>query len=71
MDDYDLSPMLKSFTVQTKNVMSNKDSRFRKLFKVLENFGEIRLMKSLLGYLVDHVYNTANDEIIAIFRDWE
>lgn len=27
MTDYELSPILKEFTAQTKNVMSNKDAR--------------------------------------------
>jgi len=65
--NYGLSPVLKEFTVQTKNVMSNKDSRFKQLFKSMENVGEIKLMKSLISYLVRTTYKVSDDEIAAIF----
>lgn len=34
MGKFELSPELKEFTTQTKNVMSNKDSRFKKFTSV-------------------------------------
>jgi len=68
MMDYGLSPILKEFTAQTKNVLSNKDSRFKRLFKAMGNCGEIKLMKSLVSYLVDTTYEASDDKIVAIFE---
>lgn len=65
--EYELSPVLKEFTAQTKNVMSNKDSRFKRLFKSMENVGEIRLMKSVIAYLVGTTYKASDAELIKIF----
>ncbi len=66
--DYGLSPILKEFTAQTKNVMSNKDSRFKCLFKSMENGGEMKLMKSLISYLADTTYKASDDKIVAILE---
>lgn len=68
MDDYGLSSKLKEFTAQTKNVMSNKDPRFKRLFKSMENVGEIRLMKSVIAYLVDKTYEASNDDLKQYFN---
>lgn len=68
MADYELSADLKKFTVQTKNVMSNKDIRFKKLFRSLENVGEIRLLKSLLSYFVAATYQSSEDILIGFFH---
>lgn len=68
MADYGLSSKLKEFTAQTKNVMSNKDSRFKRLFKSMENVGEIRLMKSVIAYLVDKTYEASNDDLKQYFN---
>lgn len=67
LSEYELSPVLKEFTAQTKNVMSNKDSRFKRLFKSMENVGEIRLIKSVIAYLVETTYEASNTELIKIF----
>ncbi len=71
MSDYGLSPVLKEFTAQTKDVTSNKDLRFKRLFKSMENIGEIRLMKSLVSYLVNNTYRASDNEISAIFREMQ
>lgn len=68
MADYGLSSKLKEFTAQTKNVMSNKDLRFKRLFKSMENVGEIRLMKSVIAYLVDKTYEASNDDLKLYFN---
>lgn len=65
---FELSPVLKEFTAQTKNTMSNKDSRFKRLFKSMEEVGEIKLMKNLIKYLVAAKYRASNDALSAIFR---
>lgn len=67
MADYDLSPVLKEFTVQTKNVMSNKDARFKRLFKSMKDIGEMKLLESVLNYLVSTTYNADDDEIVPFF----
>ena len=67
MNDYNLSPILKEFTAQTKNVMSNKDIRFKRLFKALKNTGEIRLLKTVLTYLVEATYNADDNKIRDLF----
>ena len=67
--DYELSPVLKEFTAQTKNVMSNKDVRFKRLFKSMKNVGEMKLLKSVLTYLVSTTYNANDDEIASFFHD--
>ena len=68
MADYELSPVLKEFTVQTKNVMSNKDARFKRLFKSIKGAGEMKLLESLLTYLVNNTYNVSEDEIFSLFH---
>lgn len=65
---YGLPNTLKEFTVQTKNIMSNKDIRFKHLFKDMENIGEIKLIKSIVSYLVSEKYNADNDHLISLFN---
>lgn len=67
MKDYGLSPILKEFTSQTKNVMSNKDYRFKRLFKSIEDVDEMKLLKELLDYLVNKTYMVSNIGAISIF----
>ena len=66
--DYGLSPKLKEFTAQTKNVMSNNDPRFKQLFRAMKGTGEIKLMESLISYLVHTTYQASNDRILEIFQ---
>lgn len=68
LTEYELSSDLKKFTTQTKNVMSNKDSRFKRLFKSMENDGEIKLLKTLISYLVSNTYASTNEELTLIFQ---
>lgn len=68
MADYGLSQALKTFTAQTKRVTSNKDLRFKRLFKAMENTGEMKLLKALITYLVNTGHRTSDDEISAIFK---
>ena len=68
MSDYSLSPVLKEFTAQTKNVMSNKDIRFKRLFKSLEDVGEMKLFKSLISYLANNTYKASDSEITTMFE---
>lgn len=68
MAEYDLSPILKDFTMQTKNVLSNKDIRFKRLFKSMKGFGEMKLLESVLSYLVSKTYSVVEEELITFFH---
>lgn len=69
MMDYELSPVLKEFTAQTKNVMSNKDVRFKLLFKSMKDIGEMKLLKTVLTYLVSTTYNADEDKVASFFHE--
>lgn len=68
MKDYGLSPVLKEFTAQTKNVMSNKDIRFKRLFKSLKDIKEMKLFESVLTYFANTTYNSREEEVISFFK---
>lgn len=68
VEDYGLPSVLKEFTAQTKDVMSNKDVRFKRLFKAMLDEGEMKLMKGIIDYLVVKTYNAKEEDIIAIFN---
>lgn len=67
-EDFGLSSRLKEFTLQTKNVMSNKDARFKALFKALSPYGEFRLFKRLIEYLSTATYTVAPDRLVSFFE---
>ena len=69
MGKFELSPELKEFTTQTKNVMSNKDSRFKKLFISIKDLGEMKLLNSALHYLVNATYKAKDEDLILLFND--
>lgn len=48
--------------------MSNKIIRFKRLFKSLDEVGEVKLMKSILKYLCEMKYSVSNEGILAIFN---
>lgn len=66
LTDFNLPADLQSFTRQTKNILSNKDKRFRSLFAVLESAAEISILKNLLLYLNTKQYSSISDEILQI-----
>ena len=68
MKDYGLSPVLKEFTTQTKNVMSNKDVRFKRLFKSLKDTKEMKLFESVVTYFANTTYNSREEEVITFFK---
>lgn len=70
MTDYGLAPTLKQFTVQTKNVLSNKDLRFKRLFKAIEDAEEMELLKSVLNYLVSAKYDADDHQISSLFANY-
>lgn len=68
LTEYGLSPVLKEFTAQTKNVMSNKDVRFKRLFKAMIESGEIKLLRNILTCFIERGYRISDDDIVTIFR---
>lgn len=68
--EYNLSPVLKEFTAQAKNVMSNKDTRFKRQFKAMKDVGEMKLLESFLTYLVSTTYNADNNKLISFPANW-
>ena len=68
LDDYNLPSDLQAFTRQTKNVLSNKDNRFRSLFAALEYAPEISTLKNILSYLIDAQYSSNAREILQILK---
>lgn len=66
--DYGLAPALKDFTAQTKNVTSNKDPRFKRLFNAMRNAEEMKLMETLVSYLVAHTYNSLEQDLRKFFQ---
>ena len=67
LEDYDLSPKLKEFTTQTKNVMSNKDARFKRLFHSMQGKGEIDLITKLINYFIKDTYGVTEERIRQLF----
>jgi len=63
MEDFSLSSKLKEFTKQTKDVMSNKDARFKSLFRAMEESDELKLMKSIIQYFIGNTYQTKEEDI--------
>ncbi len=47
--------------------MSNKDSRFKDLFTALRDNREIKLLKSVLTYLIKAKYLASDTELLEIF----
>ena len=68
LSDFNLSADLQSFTRQTKNILSNKDKRFRSLFAALESATEISILKNLLSYLKSSQYSSTPDDILQILE---
>ena len=54
---------LKDFLKETKTITSNKDQRFKKLFKEIKNHKEISLLQKVLTYLCENKYQSNVEEI--------
>lgn len=64
---YGLPSVMKDFKTQTKNVNSQKDPRFKRLFQDMMGEGEFRLLKTVLKYLYISTYKASEGDIAAIF----
>lgn len=68
LEDYDLAPDLEGLKQQTKRVMSNRDDRFKRLFMVLKEGGDMMRLRDLLGYLREHRYECGEEIVKEILR---
>lgn len=66
-NDYGLPSQLKDFTKVSKSVTSNKDMRFRNLFKALRNNNEFRALGASLKYLIENEYKALDEVLIGLF----
>ena len=55
--------ILKDFFKETKTITSNKDQRFKNIFKVIKNHEEISLLQNILTYLCENKYHSKIDDI--------
>lgn len=66
-ETFGLSSKLKEFTMQTKDVLSNKDVRFKHLFKAISPAREMQLMQHVLTMLANNTYNVSEEDLKASF----
>jgi hypothetical protein len=55
------------YLVHTKNVMLNKDPRFKRLFMSMKDVGEMKLLESVLSYLISNPYLVSDDVVLNLF----
>jgi hypothetical protein len=63
LSDFDLPTEFEDFLKETKTITSNKDQRFKKLFKEIKNHKEISLLQKVLTYLCENKYQSDVEEI--------
>ena len=63
LSDFDLPTEFEDFLEETKTETSNKDQRFKKLFKDIKNHEEISLLQEVLTYLCENKYQSDVEEI--------
>lgn len=68
MNDYDLSGDIEGLKKITKNVNSDRDPRFKKLFHSLEYGTEMSVLKNVLNHLKDNIYKS-DAEVLKRFFD--
>ena len=65
---YGLPDTLDALKKLTKKVGSDKDERFRALFRELDSVGEVAALKELLLYLRSEGYASREEQIMSIFE---
>lgn len=68
MQNFGLSPVLKEFTAQTKKATSNKDERFKRLFREIRDAREMVILRAVLSLLIANKYNVCSDSLAALFH---
>ncbi|MCH5175613.1 MAG: hypothetical protein J1F40_06985 [Prevotellaceae bacterium] len=66
--DFKLPSDLDAFTKESKAVTSNRDPRFKELFKAIKGNDEIRKLKAVLKHLCDNAYNADEETLKSIFE---
>ena len=66
---YNLPDTLDSLKKLTKKVGSDKDDRFKALFRDLDSVGEIATLKALLLYLRGEGYAAREEQIVSILEE--
>ncbi len=69
VSNFELQINLKDFLKETKTETSNKDQRFKKLFKEIKNHKEISLLQKVLTYLCENKYQSNVEEIKALCNE--
>ena len=69
LSDFDLPTEFEDFLEETKTKTSNKDQRFKKLFKEIKNHKEISLLQKVLTYLCENKYQSNVEEIKALCNE--
>lgn len=67
LTDYGLPSYLKGLLKITKHIVTNRDGRLVHLFHDLSSCGETRLLKDVLGYLLDKKYDASIEELKDLF----
>ena len=60
--------MLDALKKQTKKVGSDKDDRFKSLFRELDSVGEVAALKELLLYLRSEGYAAREERVVNILE---
>lgn len=63
VSNFELPINFDDFLKETKTKTSNKDQRFKKLFKEIKNHKEISLLQKVLTYLCENKYQSDVEEI--------
>ena len=64
---FGFSSKLKEFTERTKKLSSDKDPDLKALFVALKDFGEFKLLSSVLKYLNNNGYKSTETDVNSIF----
>lgn len=68
LSTYDLPDTLDALKKLTKKVGSDKDDRFKALFRALDSVGEISMLKALLLYLRSEGYAAREEQVVSVFE---
>ena len=66
-EDYGIPSELKEFTEISKSVTSNTDQRFKALFAALKDNQEVKLLRTVLKYLIENKYNADLEALKQLF----
>ena len=53
--------------ITLKRILANESTCFKRFFKSMEDVAEMKLMRSVLMYLIGNPYQAPDDEIMTFF----